>query len=93
MVHVLLGNEHGRVFRDLEMEQEVLKLTHSVGIGAQFGGKYFWLIILVKFKNFIWLFLYSHDVRVIRMPRHGASCPVGVGVSCSAVNTFLFNTE
>jgi fumarate hydratase class I len=49
------------------MEQEVLRLTHSVGIGAQFGGKYF-----------------CHDVRVIRMPRHGASCPVGIGVSCSA---------
>ena len=49
------------------MEQEVLNLTHKVGIGAQFGGKYF-----------------CHDVRVIRMPRHGASCPVGIGVSCSA---------
>lgn len=65
---LLPGNEHGRVFRDLEMEQEVLRLTHKVGIGAQFGGKYF-----------------CHDVRVIRMPRHGASCPVGIGVSCSAV--------
>lgn len=61
------GNEHGRAFRDVEMEQEVLKLTHRIGIGAQFGGKYF-----------------CHDVRVIRMPRHGASCPVGLGVSCSA---------
>jgi len=61
------GNEHGRGFRDLELEQKVLKLTRNVGIGAQFGGKYF-----------------CHDVRVIRLPRHGASCPVGIGVSCSA---------
>ena len=61
------GNEHGRAFRDVELEEEVLQLTRDVGIGAQFGGKYF-----------------CHDVRVIRMPRHGASCPVGIGVSCSA---------
>jgi len=61
------GNEHGRGFRDLELEQKVLELTRNVGIGAQFGGKYF-----------------CHDVRVIRLPRHGASCPVGIGVSCSA---------
>lgn len=61
------GNEHGRAFRDIEMEQEVLKMTQKMGIGAQFGGKYF-----------------CHDVRVIRLPRHGASCPVGLGVSCSA---------
>eukprot|EP01091_Cochliopodium_minus_P009383 TRINITY_DN2301_c0_g1_i1.p1 TRINITY_DN2301_c0_g1~~TRINITY_DN2301_c0_g1_i1.p1 ORF type:complete len:600 (-),score=190.51 TRINITY_DN2301_c0_g1_i1:33-1832(-) len=61
------GNEHGRAFRDLEMEQEILKITRELGIGAQFGGKYF-----------------CHDVRVIRLPRHGASCPVGLGVSCSA---------
>jgi fumarate hydratase class I len=61
------GNEHGRAFRDVELEQEILQLTRDVGIGAQFGGKYF-----------------CHDVRVIRMPRHGASCPVGIGVSCSA---------
>lgn len=61
------GNEHGRAFRDVELEQEVLKLTQKMGIGAQFGGKYF-----------------CHDVRVIRLPRHGASCPVGIGVSCSA---------
>jgi fumarate hydratase class I len=61
------GNEHGRAFRDIELEEEILKLTREVGIGAQFGGKYF-----------------CHDVRVIRMPRHGASCPVGIGVSCSA---------
>ncbi|MCC3306515.1 fumarate hydratase [Sneathiella sp. HT1-7] len=61
------GNEHGRAFRDLEMEQEVLKISQGIGIGAQFGGKYF-----------------CHDVRVIRMPRHGASVPIGIGVSCSA---------
>ncbi|XP_060083126.1 fumarate hydratase class I, aerobic-like [Ylistrum balloti] len=61
------GNEHGRGFRDLELEQEIHKLTQRLGIGAQFGGKYF-----------------CHDVRVIRLPRHGASCPVGLGVSCSA---------
>ncbi len=56
---------HG--FRDRELEQEVLALTQSFGIGAQFGGKYF-----------------CHDVRVIRLPRHGASCPVAIAVSCSA---------
>ncbi|VDQ00551.1 unnamed protein product [Trichobilharzia regenti] len=71
------GNEHGRAFRDLEAEKKVLELTQKVGIGAQFGGKYF-----------------CHDVRVIRLPRHGASCPVGIGVSCSADrqvnNAFLF---
>ncbi|MBM3515042.1 MAG: fumarate hydratase [Alphaproteobacteria bacterium] len=61
------GGAHGQAFRDLEMEQEVLKLTRTFGIGAQFGGKY-----------------YCHDVRVIRLPRHGASCPIGVAVSCSA---------
>jgi len=61
------GNEHGRAFRDLELEEQVLQLTRETGIGAQFGGKYF-----------------CHDVRVIRLPRHGASCPVGLGVSCSA---------
>jgi fumarate hydratase class I len=61
------GNEHGRGFRDLEMEAKVLELTQKLGIGAQFGGKYF-----------------CHDVRVVRLPRHGASCPVGIGVSCSA---------
>ena len=61
------GNAHGRAFRDLETEVDVLKLTQEMGIGAQFGGKYF-----------------CHDVRVIRLPRHGASCPVGMGVSCSA---------
>jgi fumarate hydratase class I len=57
----------GHAFRDLEMEEEVHKLTQSLGVGAQFGGKYF-----------------CHDVRVIRLPRHGASLPIGLGVSCSA---------
>ncbi len=61
------GNEYGQAFRDLEMEAAVHKMTQNMGIGAQFGGKYF-----------------CHDVRVIRLPRHGASCPVGIGVSCSA---------
>lgn len=61
------GNELGRSFRDLELEQELLVEAHKLGLGAQFGGKYF-----------------VHDVRVIRMSRHGASCPVGMGVSCSA---------
>jgi len=61
------GNAHGRAFRDLELEQELLQMAREVGIGAQFGGKYFAL-----------------DVRVVRLPRHGASCPVGIGVSCSA---------
>ncbi|WP_142849636.1 fumarate hydratase [Telmatospirillum sp. J64-1] len=61
------GDKYGRAFRDLEAEQMVLDLTRKMGIGAQFGGKYF-----------------CHDVRVIRLPRHGASCPVGLGVSCSA---------
>src|SRR5438067_714757 len=61
------GSEAGHAFRDLAMEQEVHKLTQSLGVGAQFGGKYF-----------------CHDVRVIRLPRHGASLPIGLGVSCSA---------
>jgi fumarate hydratase class I len=61
------GSEDGHAFRDLEMEQEVHRLTQSLGVGAQFGGKYF-----------------CHDVRVIRLPRHGASLPIGLGVSCSA---------
>ena len=61
------GNDLGRGFRDVELEQQVLDLTRGFGIGAQFGGKYF-----------------CHDVRVIRLPRHGASCPVGMAVSCSA---------
>jgi len=61
------GNDHGRAYRDTKWEEKVLAMCHGLGIGAQFGGKYF-----------------VHDVRVIRMPRHGASCPVGIGVSCSA---------
>jgi len=61
------GNSYGQAFRDLDMEAEILAMTQNLGIGAQFGGKYF-----------------CHDVRVIRLPRHGASCPVGIGVSCSA---------
>jgi fumarate hydratase class I len=61
------GNEGGRAFRDLEMEAKLLKAAQDLGLGAQFGGKFF-----------------AHDVRVVRLPRHGASCPVGMGVSCSA---------
>jgi len=61
------GNEYGRAFRDIELEEEVLKEAHKIGLGAQFGGKYL-----------------AHDVRIVRLPRHGASCPVGLGVSCSA---------
>jgi len=57
----------GRAFRDLDLEQEVLELTRTLGIGAQFGGKYF-----------------CHDVRVVRLPRHGASLPIAIAVSCSA---------
>ena len=66
------GSRAGHAFRDLEMEQRVLELTRTLGIGAQFGGKYF-----------------CHDVRVIRLPRHGASLPVGIGVSCSADRQIL----
>ena len=61
------GNRQGRAFRDLDLEQELLQEAWKLGIGAQFGGKYF-----------------AHDIRVIRLPRHGASCPIGMGVSCSA---------
>ncbi len=61
------GNEYGQAFRDLEMEAKLKKASEELGLGAQFGGKYF-----------------AHDIRVIRLPRHGASCPVGMGVSCSA---------
>ena len=61
------GNEYGQAFRDIEMETQILALTQEMGIGAQFGGKYF-----------------CHDVRVVRLPRHGASLPIGIGVSCSA---------
>ncbi len=61
------GSMSAHGFRDVELEEEVFKLTQSFGIGAQFGGKYF-----------------CHDVRVVRLPRHGASCPVAIAVSCSA---------
>ena len=61
------GNELGHAFRDIELENQLLEETRKIGLGAQFGGKYF-----------------AHDIRVIRLPRHGASCPVGLGVSCSA---------
>ena len=61
------GGEEGHAFRDIELENRLLKASQKLGLGAQFGGKYF-----------------AHDIRVIRLPRHGASCPVGMGVSCSA---------
>jgi fumarate hydratase class I len=66
------GNDHGRGFRDLELEQKIFELSQRTGIGAQFGGKYF-----------------CHDVRVVRLPRHGASCPVAIAVSCSADRQLL----
>ena len=61
------GSKSAHAFRDLELEQQILEISRNLGIGAQFGGKYF-----------------CHDVRVVRLPRHGASLPVGIGVSCSA---------
>ena len=61
------GDETGRAFRDIELEQTLLAEAHRIGLGAQFGGKYM-----------------AHDIRVVRLPRHGASCPIGLGVSCSA---------
>ncbi|MBP3299050.1 MAG: fumarate hydratase [Muribaculaceae bacterium] len=61
------GNKYGRAFRDVELEKQLWEAACDLGLGAQFGGKYF-----------------AHDIRVIRLPRHGASCPVGMGVSCSA---------
>ena len=61
------GDETGRAFRDVALEQQLLEETRKIGLGAQFGGKYM-----------------AHDVRVVRLPRHGASCPIGLGVSCSA---------
>ncbi len=61
------GDETGRAFRDIEIEEQLLKEAQNIGLGAQFGGKSF-----------------AHDIRVVRLPRHGASCPVGLGVSCSA---------
>jgi len=66
------GNAQGVAFRDLEWEEKIKNMCYNLGIGAQFGGKYF-----------------VHDVRVIRLPRHGASCPVGIGVSCSADRQML----
>ena len=66
------GSKAGHAFRDVEMERQVLEMTRHIGIGAQFGGKYF-----------------CHDVRVIRLPRHGASLPVAIGVSCSADRQIL----
>jgi len=61
------GSIGAHAFRDLEMEEKMLQASRDLGLGAQFGGKYF-----------------CHDIRVIRLPRHGASCPIGMGVSCSA---------
>src|SRR5574344_276510 len=61
------GDETGRAFRDIALEEQLLQECYKIGLGAQFGGKYM-----------------AHDVRVIRLPRHGASCPIGLGVSCSA---------
>ena len=61
------GSDGGHAFRDIELEAQLLKASQDLGIGAQFGGKYFCL-----------------DTRIIRLPRHGASCPIGIGVSCSA---------
>ena len=61
------GDETGRAFRDIELEQKLLEEAHKIGLGAQFGGKYL-----------------AHDIRIIRLPRHGASCPIGMGGSCSA---------
>jgi len=66
------GNQYGQAYRDRELEAKVLELTRGLGIGAQFGGKYF-----------------CHDVRVVRLPRHGASLPIGIGVSCSADRQIL----
>jgi fumarate hydratase class I len=66
------GSRSGHAFRDLELEQQILRISRDTGIGAQFGGKYF-----------------CHDVRVVRLPRHGASLPVGIGVSCSADRQIL----
>jgi fumarate hydratase class I len=61
------GDATGRAFRDVDLEKQLLEEAYKIGLGAQFGGKYF-----------------AHDVRVVRLPRHGASCPIGLGVSCSA---------
>ena len=61
------GDETGRAFRDINLEKEVYEQACKIGLGAQFGGKYF-----------------AHNIRIVRLPRHGASCPIGMGVSCSA---------
>jgi len=61
------GNEGGQAFRDIALEEKMLKAAQAIGLGAQFGGKYL-----------------AHDIRIVRLPRHGASCPVGMAVSCSA---------
>ena len=61
------GDETGRAFRDIDLENKLLEEAHKIGLGAQFGGKHL-----------------AHDIRVVRLPRHGASCPIGMGVSCSA---------
>ncbi len=66
------GTSYGQAFRDRDLEHVVLQMTRDMGLGAQFGGKYF-----------------CHDVRVVRLPRHGASCPVAIGVSCSADRQIL----
>jgi fumarate hydratase, class I len=66
------GTAFGTAFRDLELERQLLEASRALGIGAQFGGKYF-----------------CHDVRVVRLPRHGASLPIGIGVSCSADRQIL----
>jgi fumarate hydratase, class I len=66
------GDNSGRAFRDRKLEQQILEISRNLGIGAQFGGKYF-----------------CHDVRVVRLPRHGASLPIGIGVSCSADRQIL----
>lgn len=66
------GNEWGQAFRDIELENKMLKEAQNIGLGAQFGGKYL-----------------AHDVRIIRLPRHGASCPVAMAVSCSADRNIL----
>ena len=63
----LEGNDYGQAFRDVKLDEKMLKAAGELGLGAQFGGKYF-----------------AHDIRIIRLPRHGASCPVGLAVSCSA---------
>ena len=68
----ITGDRAGRAYRDLALEKELHTITRGLGLGAQFGGKYF-----------------CHDVRVVRLPRHGASCPVGIGVSCSADRNVL----